>query len=91
MCPKAPENLKGKVNISLEEKKMEDIEKDLDFIKLGGSFTPRNCSPLFNVAILVPYRWRYQHLLVFLNNLHPVLARHNIHYRIFIIDQRFAV
>ena len=29
MCPKAPENLKGKVNISLEEKKMEDIEKDL--------------------------------------------------------------
>ena len=29
MCPKAPENLKGKVNISLEERKMEDIENDL--------------------------------------------------------------
>ena len=29
MCSKTPENLRGKINISLEERKMEDIEKDL--------------------------------------------------------------
>ena len=32
-------------------------------------------------------RWRYPHLVVLLNNLHPILARHNIHYRIFVINQ----
>ena len=29
MCSKTPSNLKGKVNISLVERKMEDIERDL--------------------------------------------------------------
>ena len=29
MCSKTLSNLKGKVNISLEERKMEDIENDL--------------------------------------------------------------
>ena len=29
MCSKTPENLRGKINISLEERKMEDIENDL--------------------------------------------------------------
>ena len=29
MCSKTPSNLKGKVNISLVERKMEDIEHDL--------------------------------------------------------------
>jgi len=87
MCPKIPENLEGKVNISQEIRNMEDIAKDLDYIKQGGIYEPTNCTPVYNVAILVAYRWRYNHLLVFLNNLHPVLARHNIRYRIFIINQ----
>ena len=28
-----------------------------DFIEPGGSFTPQNCSPVFNVAIMVAYRY----------------------------------
>ena len=37
MCPKQPENLQGKVNISEEIRKMEDIEQDLG--KLSYNFT----------------------------------------------------
>ena len=31
----------------------------VDFIQPGGSFTPKNCSPVFNVAIMVAYRYNW--------------------------------
>ena len=74
LCSQTPSNLQGKLNISLEVRKMEEIVKDLgnfynsqflkgflkivlDFIQIGGRFTPRNCTPLHHVAIIIAYRF----------------------------------
>lgn len=52
-----------------------------------GEWKPADCSALFYVAILIPYRNREEHLKIFLYNIHPFLQKQNIHYRIYVIEQ----
>ncbi|KAH0541205.1 beta-1,4-galactosyltransferase 1-like [Cotesia glomerata] len=53
----------------------------------GGQWKPLNCHPLFNVAIILPYRNRKQQLDIFMNYIHPFLQQQNLDYRIFVIEQ----
>ncbi|XP_066588833.1 beta-1,4-N-acetylgalactosaminyltransferase bre-4-like [Prorops nasuta] len=53
----------------------------------GGQWKPLNCHPLFNVAIILPYRNRQTQLSIFMNYIHPFLQAQNLEYRIFVIEQ----
>lgn len=53
----------------------------------GGQWKPLNCYPLFNVAIILPYRNRQRQLTIFMNYIHPFLQAQNLNYRIFVIEQ----
>ncbi|XP_043283084.1 beta-1,4-galactosyltransferase 1-like isoform X1 [Venturia canescens] len=53
----------------------------------GGQWKPLNCHPLFNVAIILPYRNRHAQLTIFMNYIHPFLQAQNLDYRIFVIEQ----
>ncbi|XP_014205395.1 beta-1,4-galactosyltransferase 1 [Copidosoma floridanum] len=53
----------------------------------GGQWRPQRCQPLFNVAIILPYRNRQIQLLIFLNYIHPFLQLQNLDYRIFVVEQ----
>ena len=53
----------------------------------GGQWRPLNCYPLFNVAIILPYRNRHSQLSIFMNYIHPFLQSQNLDYRIFVIEQ----
>ncbi|XP_076280433.1 beta-1,4-N-acetylgalactosaminyltransferase bre-4 [Lasioglossum baleicum] len=53
----------------------------------GGQWKPLNCHPLFNVAIILPYRNRHTQLAIFMNYIHPFLQAQNLDYRIFVIEQ----
>lgn len=53
----------------------------------GGQWKPLNCHPLFNVAIILPYRNRQTQLSIFMNYIHPFLQAQNLDYRIFVIEQ----
>ena len=55
-------------------------------VKLGGWWEPE-CVARKKVAILVPYRNRQEQLKVFLNHIHPILQRQQLHYRIFVVEQ----
>ena len=55
-------------------------------VKLGGWWEPE-CVARKKVAILVPYRNRHEQLKVFLNHIHPILQRQQLHYRIFVVEQ----
>lgn len=50
--------------------------------------TNKNCTSMshFNVAIIVPYRNRIDHLNIFLSNMHPFLSNQNINYKIYIVE-----
>ena len=42
---------------------------------------------LLQVAIIVPYRNRFEQLKIFLRHMHPFLQRQQLSYQIFIIEQ----
>lgn len=75
-----------KPNISLES--LDFVQQRLSStVMMGGWYRPTNCLAKFRVAIIVPFRDRYAHLSIFLNNIHPFLMKQNIEYRIFVIEQ----
>ncbi|XP_063381196.1 beta-1,4-galactosyltransferase 2-like [Cydia fagiglandana] len=53
-----------------------------------GEYSPKHCSPLFSVAILVTYRNRQNHLDIFFPYMHNFLRKQNIHYKIYLIEQQ---
>lgn len=57
----------------------------------GGVFRPPDCTARHRVAIVIPYRNREEHLKLLLRNLHPILARQQLDYGIFVIDQVWPV
>ncbi|KAK2186027.1 hypothetical protein NP493_216g03032 [Ridgeia piscesae] len=40
-----------------------------------------------SVAVIIPYRDREDHLILLLSQLHPVLQRQQLDYRIFVVEQ----
>ena len=62
-------------------------QNELQFVKKGGWHSPENCNPPQQTAIIIPFRDRYMHLPVLLRQLHPILSRQKLQYRIFIIEQ----
>ncbi|XP_012935857.2 beta-N-acetyl-D-glucosaminide beta-1,4-N-acetylglucosaminyl-transferase, partial [Aplysia californica] len=53
----------------------------------GGSHRPQSCRSAERLAIIIPYRNRFEHLHILLNTLIPLLVRQLADFRIFVIDQ----
>jgi len=59
----------------------------LDWVPPGGEWAPTSCVANDHVALVIPYRNRLSQLSVFLRNLHPMLRRQELHYRIYLVNQ----
>ncbi|XP_071101720.1 beta-1,4-galactosyltransferase 3-like isoform X1 [Haliotis cracherodii] len=77
----------AKVDI-FDEPAVEDIVARNPTVQKGGWWKPEGCSSWQKVAIIIPYRDRWQHLKKLLHRLHPMLRRQQIHYQVFVIEQR---
>lgn len=66
---------------------MTEIAESNPDVDVGGYWYPRSCSPIYHVAVIVPYRNRSEHLALLLQQLHLVLKRQLLHYHIFVIEQ----
>jgi len=91
LCSSNSTNLLGSITTSIDFRKLpqtenQTLEQNPD-VKEGGYFIPSTCNSLFKIAIIIPYRNRYQHLLYFLQYMHPLLQRKLFEYKIFIINQ----
>jgi len=53
----------------------------------GGCWQPSDCHQRQNVAIIIPYKNREEHLRALLNTLHPILQRQNTAYCIYVAEQ----
>ena len=53
----------------------------------GGMWEPSTCVSRHHVAILIPYRDRYNHLKILLHYLIPILQRQLVKFRIFVVEQ----
>jgi hypothetical protein len=56
------------------------------FVKILGLWSPSDCIAKHHVAILIPYRDREDHLKQFLFHMHPLLARQELSYGIYLIE-----
>ncbi|XP_065211154.1 beta-1,4-N-acetylgalactosaminyltransferase bre-4-like [Planococcus citri] len=90
LCPEIPPNLTGKVQLIKEathslESLFEECENSS--LQKGGRYQPNECHARHLVAIIVPYRDRFEHLNIFLRNIHPFLQKQQLDYTIFIVEQ----
>ena len=80
--------LLGPLEVYNDSNKYYNMYRDeLESIRYGGWWSPVNCICNQTVAILIPFRNREQHLPVIVHHLHSFLKRHQIHYRIFVVEQ----
>lgn len=68
---------------------MEDVALQLSQLRIleGGHQMPLDCEARYKIAILVPYKNRFENLCSFLLNLHPFLTKQKLDYTIFVIEQ----
>ncbi|XP_041452641.1 beta-1,4-galactosyltransferase 6-like [Lytechinus variegatus] len=53
----------------------------------GGHWIPINCSPKWKVAVLIPFRDRFDHLTILLRYLIPMMQKQLLQFSIFVIEQ----
>uniref|UniRef100_U3KER2 Beta-1,4-galactosyltransferase n=1 Tax=Ficedula albicollis TaxID=59894 RepID=U3KER2_FICAL len=89
-CPERLPSMKGPIDVNMSEITMEDIHQFFSrdpSIKLGGHWKPSDCLPRWKVAILIPFRNRYEHLPVLLRHLIPMLQRQRLQFAFYVVEQ----
>ena len=87
-CPEIPAGLQGRISLNMEILPLSNVAAKLQArVGQGGEGKPINCSSNHEVALIVPYRKRPTQLAVFLNNIHLMLNKQQIHYRIYLVNQ----
>ncbi|XP_065178165.1 beta-1,4-galactosyltransferase 2-like [Sycon ciliatum] len=69
------------------EKELIGAYKD---VRAGGRWAPSDCRTDERVAVIVPFRTRELHLLIFLKYMHRFLQHQRLHYGIYIVDQNLG-
>lgn len=64
-----------------------EVEVRVGGLYPGGAWRPPDCTPRHVVALVIPYRDRWQQLLTLLHHLHPLLQRQQLQYRVFVVEQ----
>ncbi|KAK7881316.1 hypothetical protein WMY93_029725 [Mugilogobius chulae] len=84
-----PPDLKGPLHVDFNFKvNLDDMRKKYSSIlQKGGQYKPPNCKSRHKVAVIIPFRNRYEHLDYWLYYLHPILMRQQLDYGLFIINQ----
>lgn len=77
----------GTIYPQLDSVSYEEMISKFTWLVHGGLYMPTKCKPRENVAILIPFRDRDEHLRILLNNLHPVLYRQQLEYTVYIVEQ----
>ena len=86
VCEVTMSKLRTKIPVNQEPKLWEELERIFTNVSLGGSWAPKDCHPIQNIAIYMPFRDRIQHLRVFLAHMHPFLQKQKIAYTIYAIE-----
>ncbi|XP_050311250.1 beta-1,4-N-acetylgalactosaminyltransferase bre-4 [Anthonomus grandis grandis] len=87
-CADITQTLYGRVPIrKYPIPSLESLEKKFDWLMPGGHWSPPKCTVDKRVALVVPFRDRGGHLLLFLQHMHPFLRKQQLDYTIFVVEQ----
>ncbi|CAF0782848.1 unnamed protein product [Adineta ricciae] len=87
-CPLYPSTLHGGKNDVVMSETIEWSDNpNVQMDDLGGSYSPKDCKPREELAIIIPFRNREYHLKLLLKYLHPFLQRQKRSYQVFVVEQ----
>ena len=66
---------------------IDEIEQLNSVVIQGGRWHPPDCIAWQKVALIIPYRQRFDHLLQMIHRLHPLLRKQKVSYQIFVVEQ----
>lgn len=91
LCSSVPTNLKGPIAIPplVDNFTLLNSSSYHSDVRFGGSCRPKTCQARHKVAIIVPYRDRYDILKHFLFHTHTFLQRQELDYRIYVCEQAY--
>lgn len=82
----------GNISINVKEDvDMEQLVKNNSQVLPGGRWMPQDCKPRFHIALIIPYRYRWNHLKLLLSVLHPMLRRQEMSYQVFVAEQVYLL
>ena len=64
-----------------------ELFREVDFLYKGGWWKPVTCISRHKVAVVIPLRNHKSHLLILLRQLHDILRRQELMYRIIVVEQ----
>ncbi|XP_044253654.1 beta-1,4-galactosyltransferase 4 isoform X2 [Tribolium madens] len=87
-CPDVTNNLRGRIEVLKSPvPSVQELETRFSWLKPGGHWAPETCKVPKSVAVIIPFRCRGEHLLLFLQHMHPFLKRQQLDYTIYIVEQ----
>ncbi|XP_061762380.1 beta-1,4-galactosyltransferase 3-like [Nerophis ophidion] len=88
LCPMTSPLIGGPINVLFPENvTFAKVEQKYPQVELGGHYRPHDCRARHRTAIIIPHRYREDHLKILLYNLHPFLQRQQLDYRVYVIHQ----
>lgn len=87
-CPTFSQGRAGALDVNVTQVRMVDVEKDMSsWVSEGGCWKPSECKARVKMSLIIPYRNRYEQLSILVRNIHPMLKRQNLDYRMIVIEQ----
>ena len=77
----------GKLPVPQEYPSWQEVIKKHSDISHGGRHRPSDCRARQRVAVIIPYRDRERHLRLLLYHVITIFKRHQMHFRIFVVEQ----
>jgi len=88
-CPEKFPEMQGSLPINLTEVSIAEVNANFsNIINFGGHWEPIDCKPKYHVAILVPFRDRFEHLPIFFRHLIPMMKKQHLSFTVFVVEQR---
>jgi beta-1,4-galactosyltransferase 3 len=90
-CSPVPPDLRGPIVVKEVPKNFSLTTNSSYYVdvKFGGHYKPKTCLARHKIAIIVPYRARWEILKHFLFHTHQILQRQQLDYRIYVCEQAF--
>ncbi|EFA08717.1 beta-1,4-galactosyltransferase 4 isoform X2 [Tribolium castaneum] len=87
-CPDVTNSLRGRIEVlKAPVPSVQELEGRFSWLRPGGHWAPDTCKVPKSVALIIPFRCRGEHLLLFLQHMHPFLKRQQLDYTIYIVEQ----
>uniref|UniRef100_H2ZPW8 glucosylceramide beta-1,4-galactosyltransferase n=2 Tax=Ciona savignyi TaxID=51511 RepID=H2ZPW8_CIOSA len=88
ICPEKFPEMKGIVKVNMTELPLSQVNaKYSSIVHTGGRWEPNDCVARWNVAFLIPFRNRHEHLPILFRHLLPILIKQRIKFSFYVINQ----